>query len=336
MTYLAAAQRIVSAIVTDPARVSKAGLVPPFMAQDTPPHGIAPAHLFAAVFRRTGDEYLPPLAADVLLRFAGRWVRPDGAAVLASASGFPDETYSEITAVEAMSVFGRALRELRGALPAQTEARLIHAVRSMGDWLLGEGRMPFYVNGNIELVKCEALWWAYEVTGEHRFYSAYERQAAFARSPDRGRTTGWVSSSPTDGYFAEYGAGAGNLDWHYTHYQCDVLSDLVWATGDPRWSWYLARCVETLRPRIDKTVAPGGWVYAVDGGSRVGVNQQPGAAWRYFWTTPALHFLGDAEADSAVTHLTGELSDVSKAQAPGYWRTWSRSLAVLVDIEGGV
>lgn len=330
-TPVSAATSIVDSVVGNPDLYTFAGLTPAVSGpQDVK---VCAAHLAASLAAKTNDRQTLAWGLHVIDLHLDRWQRVDGGIY----SGNP-EISDEIATSESMAAIGKAIAAVTHMIGSQ---RLIHyraAMTRLADFLRAWGKVPYYVNGNIELVKAEAFWHAYLVTGEQRFRGDYERQMNFARTAGVGKPApGWVQDTQTTGHFAEYGSGAGGLDWNYTMYQNAILTNLWYATKDPRvWVWLNHTCAKLLE-RIDKVRNNDGWVLDVSGGSRVGVGQSPGPAWWYYLATAGFVAIGDAEAAESVgTVLTALATEsVSTAQVPGYWRAWSRVIAQLIDIGWG-
>lgn len=299
---------------------------------------VGPAHLAASIFRHTREPALLNVAVDTIDRFIADYVNYDGGVREAA-----DPTGSEISGVEFVAIAGKTLLALGRDVAAERTRVWIQAIARIVDWV-SYFKAPYYVNGNVELCKLEALWLASSLTGEHRFRVGYERQIKFIEAPDVGKTTGLVTTTAgadsvgtgAVGYIMESGAGGDGLDWHYSHLSSSIAANLWWASRDPRVFRWMGMIIGTLNPRIDRAGAT--LRYDVASGTRISV----GAASPVYqpWTSAALPalvaggrttFASDA-ALSETSTVTEHLARSLDGGSPFIYRSASRDLACRLDM----
>ena len=81
------------------------------------------------------------------------------------------------------SELGRSYLALGSALAPAARAEWRGALRRAADFLIANGNLTWYTNGNIVLGNVEIMALAYRVTGQLRYHAAYLRAFAFAISP---------------------------------------------------------------------------------------------------------------------------------------------------------
>jgi hypothetical protein len=115
------------------------------------------------------------------------------------------------------------------------------------DYLIRNGNLTWYTNGNVNLSQVELYYLAWRATGNDRFKQAYEQAWQFTLSPPQDQWPGFglhitgatfpteLGSDPAlSGYLAESGGGEPGFDADYTVLQLDAASALYLLSGDPR------------------------------------------------------------------------------------------------------
>jgi hypothetical protein len=136
---------------------------------------------------------------------------------------------------------GMAVLELGDELDAAHRASFASAVAGAADFLIANGNLSWYTNGNIVVGNALTIALAYQLTGSSTYLNYYQRAIDFAVSPDQVRWPGFgfvitkkplkADGSDGRGYFAEAGATPG-YDGDYTMLQSEQLSRLYLATHD--------------------------------------------------------------------------------------------------------
>ncbi len=165
------------------------------------------------------------------------------------------------------------------------------ALAGGADFLIANGNVHWYTNGNINLGNTTLFYLAWRATGHKRFIDAYEESWRFLLNPPQARWPGFglqYMKRPTAadgrdgaGYLAESGGEAPGFDPEYTHLQADIASRLFLLSGDPR-----ARRIANLTVNAVLTRTAADWTVNTSGGSRHGT---PGR--RVPFNTPALHVM---------------------------------------------
>src|SRR6185436_19574088 len=110
-------------------------------------------------------------------------------------------------------------------------------VAGAADFLIRNGNLTWYTNGNINIGNTELFYLAWRVSGAERFRQAYNQSWAFTLHPPQDRWPGFglqlldTGSSSVDdngaaGYLAESGGGQPGFDAEYAGVQLDVVSHL--------------------------------------------------------------------------------------------------------------
>ncbi|WP_153040519.1 hypothetical protein [Actinoplanes sp. TFC3] len=136
------------------------------------------------------------------------------------------------------------------------------AVAKAADFLIANGNLAWYTNGNITIGNALTMALAYRLTGNAKYSKAYETAITFAVSPPQSRwpgrglvyTTRGVRTDGLDssGYFTEEGSGKVGWDPEYTMVQMDHLSVLYLMNGDVRVRGYLNVLANQMDSRISK------------------------------------------------------------------------------------
>jgi hypothetical protein len=171
------------------------------------------------------------------------------------------------TGAELVSM-GTAYLELGGRLPASTSRRWSAAIARAADFLIP--KLNFYINGNINLQETLGMYLAWRVTGDARFYAAYNTSWAFTLQPGPGwpgyglqytRVPIKHDGVDGEGYLGEVGTGAPGFDPHYTILQADYAAEMYVLTHQSRALRLLNLLFNQLETRTDLrtlTVSTGG------------------------------------------------------------------------------
>jgi hypothetical protein len=230
------------------------------------------------------DPGLLLLATSTFDRAISTHRNPDGS--FGDPTGSPD--------IETM-VFGRQLGyaylELGSALGADRIARWRASHAGAANFLIRNGNVRWYTNGNINIGNTEFFYLAWRATRARRYLAAYERAFRFTLHPPSQRWPGFglrILAPPTApgdadgaGYLAESGGGPPGFDADYGQVQLDAASRLYLWSADPRALQLANLLLNVLRGRVD-----GSWNLDTSGGTR---HPQPGR--RVPFTTPALAVL---------------------------------------------
>lgn len=205
---------------------------------------------------------------------------------------------------------GLAYLALRKSLDPSTQRAWSTAIGKAADYLIAQGDLSWYANGNINLRQTEVMWLAWVATGNPRFRAEYQREWRFTISPPAGRWHGYglrVVHDPTQadgdngaGYLAESGGGAPGFDPNYTMVQLDTATQLYVLTRDPRYVRLMNLLLNQERSRVNSS-----FTLNATGGSRKSFD------------TPFM------SAAPAVLVLTG--------QRPGLTDFWLGQLRVIDD-----
>ena len=169
---------------------------------------------------------------------------------------------------------GNAYLDLKSTLEPPRAARWRNAVAGAADFLIRNGNLAWYTNGNINAGNTELFYLAWRATHEPRFRTAYNQSWAFMLHPPQSRWTGFgLHVLPTDsrsrgdggaaGYLAESGGGPPGFDPEYSAVQLDIISRLYVLSGDPRALRLANLLTNALLPRVDRT-----WLLDTSGGTR--------------------------------------------------------------------
>jgi hypothetical protein len=142
---------------------------------------------------------------------------------------------------------GTAYIELADSLSPAHRARWQSSMAGAADFLVRNGNLTWYTNGNINLSQVEFFYLVWRATGEARFKQAYEQAWQFTLNPPQSRWPGFGlhitgrsfparlgADSQLRGYLAESGGGKPGFDADYTVLQLDAAAALYLFSGDPR------------------------------------------------------------------------------------------------------
>jgi hypothetical protein len=239
----------------------------PFMASSTAIRAnTGPALVAASAYVQTGtDLYLQQAisAFDILIANQRQ----------VNGSLFSQPTAGDIDTMFFAANLGTADLLLHSHLDAAHQASWDSAVSGAADFLINNGNLRWYTNGNITIGNALVEALAYRITGESRFLTAYETAWNFATAPDQARWTGWgfqvtkqpllADGSDGTGYFAESGAYLG-YDPDYSMLQSELLARLFSLNRDPRVLRVLNMETNQLMLRVNKSTM----MLDASGGSR--------------------------------------------------------------------
>jgi hypothetical protein len=239
------------------------------------------------LYRQTHARWLVKVAVATLDRAIASYHQPDG-------SFGETTTGNDIATMTFASELGRSYLALGNALTRETRAEWRAALRGAADFLIANGNLAWYTNGNIALGNAEIMALTYHVTEDARYFDAYQRAFDFAIAPPQARWAGYglhLTRSPTRvdgadgaGYLAEASsAGAPpGFDPEYTQLQVDVASRIYLLMRDTRSLRLTNELTNALLPRVDRRT----WVLDTSGGTR-----HPERGRKVPFTTPALSVL---------------------------------------------
>ena len=230
------------------------------------PTTIGPATAAAVLYRQTRAPWLAEVSKATINRAIATYRQADGSFGETSKG-------NDIETMTFASELGRSYLALGEALKPAKRAEWRDALRGAADFLIANGNLAWYTNGNIVLGNAEIMALAYRVTGQARYRSAYLRAFEFAIAPPQDRWPGYglhLTKAPTRadgadgaGYLAEAsspGAEPG-FDPEYTQLQLDIASRIHLLMRDERSLRLTNELTNALLPR--SIVAPGCWTRVV-------------------------------------------------------------------------
>jgi hypothetical protein len=169
---------------------------------------------------------------------------------------------------------GTTYLELSPVLGARRRARWQASLSAAASYLIRNGNLSWYTNGNINLANIELLFLAWRATGDEKFHAAYDKAWEFTLHPPQDRWPGRglvIVRAPTrangadgSGYLTETGSDGTGFDAEYSELQLDVASRLYLLSGDPRALRLANLLVNMLLPRIQTT----DWLLNTSDGTR--------------------------------------------------------------------
>jgi hypothetical protein len=147
------------------------------------------------------------------------------------------------------------------------------AVTGAADYLIGNGNLSWYTNGNIVLGNALTMALAYRLSGDTKYKDAYETALDFAVSPPprwAGRGLIYTKKGTradgrdSKGYFTEQAGPNIGYDPDYTQVQLATLAPLYLLTHDQRVLSYLNALTNQLDGRVNKRT----WLFDTSGGTR--------------------------------------------------------------------
>ena len=231
------------------------------------PAQTGPATAAAVLYSVTREPWLARVSMATIDRAIARHQESSGA--YGGAPGL------DIATMVFASELGRTYLALGPALPAAKRARWSTSLRRAADFLIKNGNLAWYTNGNIVLGNAEVMALTYRVTKDARYRNAYSTALAFALSPPQARWPGFglhVTKTPTradgaDGaaYLSEAGPdGVPGFDVEYTQVQLDIASRLYLLMRDAPTLRLANELANTVLSRVDRRT----WLLDTSGGSR--------------------------------------------------------------------
>jgi hypothetical protein len=251
------------------------------------PTTIGPATAAAVLYRQTRAPWLAEVSEATLNRAIASYRQADGSFGETSKG-------NDIETMTFASELGRSYLSLGNALKPAMRTAWLDAFRGAADFLIANGNLAWYTNGNIVLGNAEIMALAYRVTGEQRYRRAYLRAFEFAIAPPQERWPGFglhLTRSPTRadgadgaGYLAEKGSAGATpgFDPEYAQLQLDVASRIYLLMRDARSLRLTNELTNALLPRVDRRT----WSLDTSGGTR---HHEAGR--KVPFTTPALSVL---------------------------------------------
>jgi hypothetical protein len=220
-----------------------------------------PATAAATVYMLTGRSRPATLRAaeGTIDRAIATRQRPDG-----SFLGPPGDTQSPDVATMFFGVEeGNTFLELSPVLDPARRARWKASLAAAAGYLIHNGNLNWYTNGNVNLGNAELFYLAWRATGDPRLEAAYNQALTFALHPPQSTWPGRglvVDKQPTradgsDGaaYLTETGDGGTGFDPEYTSLQVDVATRLYMLSGDPAMERLANMLVNMLLTRVNRS-----------------------------------------------------------------------------------
>jgi hypothetical protein len=155
---------------------------------------------------------------------------------------------------------GNAYLTLLPVLDPARRARWQASIAAAASFLIHNGNLTWYTNGNINLGNTELFYLAWRATGNPVFQAAFNQAWNFTLNPPStqwpGRGLGMVRTptradwSDGAGYLSETGPGGTGFDAEYTALQLDEATRLYLLSGDPRALRLANVLVNMLVPHI--------------------------------------------------------------------------------------
>lgn len=226
-----------------------------------------PAWALAASAALTTNPTQRNQAVAILDRTIAAYQQPNGS--FAGTTGSPDID-TMFFAVE----LGSSAIALRSYLSVARKAAWTSSIRAAADFLVANGNLGWYTNGNINIGNTYVMALAHRLTGDVRYQAHYETALSLAVSPPQQRWPGYglhYTKTPTradgsDGkaYFAEAGAGGIGYDPEYTVLQLEMLTKIFLATRDSRVLRSMNLLANQLLDRVDRKT----WMLDASKGTR--------------------------------------------------------------------
>ncbi len=148
----------------------------------------------------------------------------------------------------------------RSRLGGMRADRWLAAVTRGADFLIRRGELTWYSNGNIVLANTLTMAFAYKLTANPKYETAFRAAWQFDISPPVARWPGYgliytkvpSRSDGSDGsaYLTEKGTGNPGFDADYVDMQADVATKIYLLTGDPQALRLMNLLVNQLLPRV--------------------------------------------------------------------------------------
>jgi hypothetical protein len=217
----------------------------------------------------TSSPYFGQAVATINTAIATRQ-GANGAFTDPGATGQSTEMATEFFGVE----FGTVYRELSPYLSAATKASWQKSLSAAADYLIQNGNVTWYTNGNVNLGNTEFFYLVWQATGDAKYQQAEQQAWDFMVSPPQSQWPGdglVIVKQPTqsdgsDGqaYLAETGSGGTGFDPEYTSLQLDIASRFYLLSGDPK----VLRLANMLANMVLTRTNQSTWMLDTSGGTR--------------------------------------------------------------------
>jgi hypothetical protein len=228
---------------------------------------------------------------------------------------------------------GQAYLLLNNKLDAAHRSSWLAALKGCADFLIRNGNLTWYSNGNLALVNTLVVALTAKATGDATYTTAYQSALQFAMTPTP--ATKWAGDglhyttvpakadgSDGSGYLAEAaGSGTPGFDADYTQVQLSMAATLFHFTGDQTALRLANLLFNQLLPRLDT----GTFSLSTSGGTR-----HPQAGRVVGFDTPALSILA---LEGGRTDLIPLLSGQVQHQRDRYGYVFAESTPALGEYQ---
>lgn len=207
---------------------------------------------------------------------------------------------------------GLAKIQLKASLGRSRSRSWTNAVAGGADFLVRNGNLSWYTNGNIVVGNALSMALAYRLTGQVKYAQDYQTALSFAVRPAQERWPGYgfvVTKTPmrTDGsdgagYFTETGPNGPGFDADYSQLQLDQLARIYLVNGDPVVLRLMNMVFNQLMSRVNTST----WALDTSGGTR-----HPQANRLVTFDTAALYVLAAVGGRTDLTsYVAGQLNAI--------------------------
>jgi hypothetical protein len=273
----------------------------------------------AAVAAATGDPTMRADAEQTFDTLIAEHEQPNGSFIAVSNPQSPD-----ISTMFFVTNLGMALWALRPQMSPGEVATWTAAITAGANYLVKNGNLTWYTNGNIVIGNALVMALAYWATANPVYETYYQQALSFAISPPQYRWPGFgliytkMPSLPdgSDGaaYFAEAGGGTPGFDADYTQLQLDQLTRLYLVTSSPQVLRLVNLVVNQEWPLVDTAT----FLLNESGGTR---HPQPD---RYIpFTSAGLALSASAGGQSYLTPYLQRQAALVESTFYGYTTYWN-------------
>ncbi len=277
----------------------------------------------AAVAALDGNATMRSDAIQTFNALIGAHQQPNGSFTAVAGTAGPQS--ADVDTMFFVTNLGMALWALRSQLPASDVATWTSAVTGGANYLVYNGNLRYYTNGNIAVGNALVMALAYWATDDPIYEGDYTQAVSFAIAPPQtGQSAGFgfvTTKVPTQadgsdgaGYFAESGGGTPGFDANYTELQLDQLVRLYLVTKSAAVLRLINMEFNQEWPSVNATT----WELDTSGGTR---HPQPD---RYVpYVTPALELLAlYGGRNDLAGYVQSHLQEMRNYYA-GYTTNWS-------------
>jgi hypothetical protein len=249
--------------------------------------------------------------------------QPNGS--FTAVAGTVDPQTPDVDTMFFLTDLGMALWADRSQLPAADVASWTSAIEGGANYLVANGNLHYYTNGNIAVGNALVMALAYWASGNPTYETDYQTALSFAIAPPQtGQSIGFgfvTTKTPTQadgsdgaGYFAESGGGTPGFDANYTELQLDQLTKLYLVAPSTEVLRLINMEVNQEMPLVNTST----WELNTSGGTR---HPQPD---RYVpFVTPALILLADYGGRTDLQqYVQSQLAEIQSYYAI-YTTNWS-------------